>query len=78
MVFLTPDRVNWAIVRKNWFTGMGCSYVEEYKKNKKTKKSQYPYMLPPRGVSTAYRILTKFGRAGKLPNVITHAKFQIN
>jgi len=35
-------------------------------------------MLPPPGVSTAYRILTKFGRAGNLPNVIAHAKFQIN
>jgi len=30
-VFLTPDRVFWAIVRENWFTGMGCSSVEEYK-----------------------------------------------
>jgi len=35
-------------------------------------------MFPPRGVSTAYRILSKFGRAGNLPNLITHAKFQIN
>jgi len=35
-------------------------------------------MLPPRGVSTAHRIPTKFGRAGNLPNVITHAKYQIN
>jgi len=35
-------------------------------------------MLPPLGVSTDYRILTKFGRAGDLPNVITHAKFEIN
>jgi len=32
MVFLTPVRVFWAIVRENWFTGMGCSSVEEYKK----------------------------------------------
>jgi len=32
-------------------------------------------MLPLRGVSTAYRILPKFGRAGNLPNVIPHAKF---
>jgi len=62
---------------------MDCSSVEEYKNKKKTKikiikKSQYPYMLPPRGVSTANRIWTKFGRAGKLPNVIAHAKFQID
>jgi len=35
-------------------------------------------MLPPRGVSTANRIQTKFGRAGNFPNVITHAKFQID
>jgi len=35
-------------------------------------------MLPPRGVSTANWIKTKFGRAGQLPNVITHAKFQID
>jgi len=34
------------------------------------KKSQYPYMLPPRGVSTAYRTRTNFVRAGNLPNVI--------
>jgi len=26
----------------------------------------------------SYRIQTKFGRAGNLPNVITHAKFQID
>jgi len=31
-------------------------------------------MLPPRGVSTAQRIRIKFGRAGDLSNVITHAK----
>jgi len=35
-------------------------------------------MLPPRGVSIAHRIQTKFGRAGNLPNVITHAVFEIN
>jgi len=35
-------------------------------------------MLPPRCVSTAHRIRTKLGRGGNLPNVITHAKFQIN
>jgi len=51
---------------------MGCSSVEEL------KKSQYPYMLTPRGVLTAYRTQTKFGKAGNLPNVITHAKFQID
>jgi len=33
-------------------------------------------MLPPSGVLTANWIQTKFGRAGNLPNVITHAKFQ--
>jgi len=27
-VFLTPERVFWAIVRENWFTGIGCSSVE--------------------------------------------------
>jgi len=35
-------------------------------------------MLPARGVSTAYRVWTKFGRVGDLSNVITHAKFEIN
>jgi len=35
-------------------------------------------MLPLRGVSTAHRIQPKFGRAGNLPNLITHAKFEIN
>jgi len=40
--------------------------------------SQYPYMLPTRGVSTANRIQTKFGRAGNLSNLIIHAKLQID
>jgi len=40
--------------------------------------SQDPYMLPPCGVSTAHPIRTNFGRAGELPNVITHAKCEIN
>jgi len=31
-------------------------------------------MLPPRGVSTAHRIQTKFGRAGDLPNVTLNVK----
>jgi len=35
-------------------------------------------MLPPRGVSTAHRTRTNFVRVGDLPNVITHAKFEIN
>jgi len=35
-------------------------------------------MLPPRGVSTAHLTRTNFVRVGDLPNVITHAKFQIN
>jgi len=35
-------------------------------------------MLPPRGVSTANGTLTNFVRAGNLPNVITHAKCQID
>jgi len=35
-------------------------------------------MLPPRGVSIAHHIQTKFVRASNLPNVITHAKFEIN
>jgi len=51
---------------------MGCSFVEEY------KKSQYPYMLTPRGVLTAHQTQTKFGRAGNLSNFITQAKFQID
>jgi len=55
---------------------MGCSSVEEYKN--KTKKSQYPYMLPPCGVSTVHRTQTNFVRVGDLPNVITDAKFDIN
>jgi len=35
-------------------------------------------MLPPRGVTTAHRTRTIFGRVGYLPHVITHAKFEIN
>jgi len=35
-------------------------------------------MLSPRVVSTAHRIRTKFGRAGDLPNLVTHAKSEIN
>jgi len=35
-------------------------------------------MSPLRGVSTAHGIQTKFGRAGDLPNVYTHAEFQID
>jgi len=35
-------------------------------------------MLPPRDVSTAHRIRTKFGKVGDLPNLIIHAKFEIN
>jgi len=35
-------------------------------------------MMPPRGCSSASRTQTKFGMAGNLPNVITHAKFEIN
>jgi len=35
-------------------------------------------MLLPRGVSTAQWIRNNFGRAGDLPNVITHAKCEIN
>jgi len=31
-------------------------------------------MLPPRGVWTAHLIRAKFGRAGNLPNVITHPR----
>jgi len=31
---------------------------------------QYPYMLPPRGVSTAHRTRTNFVRAGNLANVL--------
>jgi len=46
--------------------------------NNKQKKSQYPYMLPPRGVSTAHRTRTNFVGAGNLPNAITHAKCQID
>jgi len=49
--------------------------VEEYMNQ---TKSLYPHMLHPRSVSIAYRIRTKFGRAGDLPNVITHAKFQFD
>jgi len=35
-------------------------------------------MLTPRVVSTAHRTQTNFVRVGDLPNVITHAKFEIN
>jgi len=52
---------------------MDRSSVEEF-----FKKSQDTYTLPPRGVSTAHRTRTNFGRAGHLPNVITHTKFEIN
>jgi len=66
-------------VRENWFAGMGCSSVAKYKKQKnKIKKSRYPYILPPHGVSTAHRTQTNFVTVDDLPNVITHAKFEIN
>jgi len=49
------------------------------KENKKTKtKITGPVVLPPRCVSIAHRIRIKFGRAGKLLNVYTNAKCQIN
>jgi len=35
-------------------------------------------MLTPRGVSTAHWTRTNFVKVGDLPNVITHAKFEIN
>jgi len=35
-------------------------------------------MLPPLDVSTAHRTRTNFVRVGGLPNVINHAKFEIN
>jgi len=35
-------------------------------------------MFPPRSVSTAHRTRANFVRVGDLPNVITHAKFEIN
>jgi len=35
-------------------------------------------MFPPRGGSTAHQTQTNFVRAGDLPNIITHAKFEIN
>jgi len=35
-------------------------------------------MLHPRGGMTYHRTRTKFGGAGNLRNVITHAKFEIN
>jgi len=34
-------------------------------------------MLPARGVSTAHRTRTNFGKAGNLSNVITHATVEI-
>jgi len=71
--FTAPECVFLSILRENWFMGMGCIALM---KNK--KKSQYPYMLPPRGVSTAHQTQTNFVRVGDLPNVITHAKFEIS
>jgi len=48
-------------------------------KNKKRKKSHRTRICcPPRGVLTAHRIQTNFGRAGDLPNLVIHAKFEIN
>jgi len=73
---ILKESVFWANMRENWLTCIGCSSVEELKKTK--QKSLDPYMLLPRGVSTAHRIRTNFVRAGNLPNLITHAKFQIN
>jgi len=35
-------------------------------------------MLPPLGVTIDHLIRTKFGRVGDLPNIITHAKCEIN
>jgi len=42
------------------------------------KNKKKNFMLPQRGVLATHRIQTKFGRAGKLPNLITLAKFEIN
>jgi len=59
---------------------MGCSSFEEYnnKNNNYKQKSQYPYMLPPHGVLAAHQTRTNFVRVGDLPDIITHAKFEIN
>jgi len=77
MVFLSLDRVFWAIVRENWFTGVGCSSVVEYKNQIKVTGPVGLYVAP-RGVTTAHRIQIKLGRDGNLPNVITHANCQID
>jgi len=69
-VFLVIDRVFWAIVRENRV----CA-VALLKNKKQNKKSHRAIYLAPRGVSTAHRIRINFGRAGDLPNVITHAIF---
>jgi len=48
-------------------------------KTKKTiKKVTASVYVDPRDVSTAHRTRTNFVRVGDLPNVITHAKFDIN
>jgi len=72
--FITPVGVFWAIVRENQFTGMSCSSVKEKKQKKlKSKKSRRTRICCPLIGSEP-----NFGRAGDLPNVITHAKCQIN
>ena len=73
--FLTSNRVFWAIMRENRFTGIGCTRVNEYKKKKKARD---PYISPPRGGATARTIFTKLGRVGETRDVINLAKFQIN
>jgi len=42
--FLTPDCVSWAIMCENWFTGMGCSFVEE-EKDKKSHRTHICCLL---------------------------------
>jgi len=56
--------------------GMQLNWRKKNKQN--TKKVTRPYMLHPRGVSTVHRTRTNFVRAGDLPYVITHAKFEID
>jgi len=47
-------------------------------KNKKTKKVTVPVYVDPTWRLDRSSDRTKFGRAGNLPNVITHAKFHID
>jgi len=66
-------RVFWAILRLSSPPRLVWARVEE----KKEKKSHQPYISPPRRSAAAAPILTKLGRGGEGPIVISPYHFQV-